>query len=196
MSAFARPEITTPRPMKFLIICCAIVGEIFITGYFYNTDSSKDPSDEMTNNTSGYLSQTVIYSIAATLLMVPLKIIMCLFLVGSTFYEDMTRSQIESIERKSATLRTVGYILGVSWLMGCCYGISMYILNFPDAALNGWLTTYSVAFFNETIVISQLKIFIKILLGYVIMRISRTRLLLTAIGLCASTIIDKIISLI
>ena len=185
INTLAKAEITSPRPIKFLIFICAIVGELFVTGFFYDSDSTTSVTDSST----AFLSNAVVYSIAATLLMIPLKIIISLFLSGAELNETMTRQEIEAAQKKTGP-RKVGMILGYSWVAACLYGIMMYILSFSAFALDNWLITFGAAIFNEALVMEQLKILAKVLISILLMKLAKTKFMLTGAGIMASKAVD------
>jgi len=186
INAVAKPEITTPRPYKLMIIICALVGELFVTGYFHDTNVDKSISDDY----QYFLSNAVIFTIAATLLMIPLKIIISIFLIGSMPTENMTREDIEASEKKAPMKQKIGLILSFGWVVGCLYGIAMYIVVFPDHALTNWMTTFGISTFTELIIIANLKILLKVGIGMLLMRIARTKAMMTTAGVIAGKIID------
>ena len=188
MNAAARAEITTPRFVKLLAMFCALVGELFVTGYFYNSDS--------TSVSQAIIGQAMIYGIAATLLMIPLKIIAAMFLTGASLMNEMTRDEIMSIEKKEPVYRGIGICLGFAWIGGCLYGIMMFIISFTEFSLNSWMVTYVISFGLEALIVSQLKILLKVTIGFALMKLTRLRCFLTLSGACVGVLINWIIQLI
>eukprot|EP01022_Parablepharisma_sp_SALTPOND_P022581 TRINITY_DN45_c0_g1_i1.p1 TRINITY_DN45_c0_g1~~TRINITY_DN45_c0_g1_i1.p1 ORF type:complete len:2028 (-),score=149.77 TRINITY_DN45_c0_g1_i1:98-5482(-) len=186
LNSITKAEIKTPRFVKFLSFMCVLVGQLFVTGYFYNSDSNNEASLRSEN----FLSTSIIYSIAATLLMIPLKLIISIFLTGGTLVKDMKREEIVAVERNTQIYRKIGYVLSYGWMLGCLYAIMMYIINFSDISLNSWMLTFGASAFIEMILIAQLKILLKVLVGLLLMRLSRSRYMLTAAGLIASKLIS------
>eukprot|EP01022_Parablepharisma_sp_SALTPOND_P023301 TRINITY_DN489_c0_g1_i2.p1 TRINITY_DN489_c0_g1~~TRINITY_DN489_c0_g1_i2.p1 ORF type:complete len:3581 (+),score=247.31 TRINITY_DN489_c0_g1_i2:188-10930(+) len=184
-NAVAKPEITTPRSLKLIIIICALIGQLFVTGYFYDADTD----ESITESSEKFVGNAIIYSIAAALLMIPLKVIISVFLVGTRLTETMTREQIEASEKKVPSFQKLGFVLGFVWVSVCLYGIAMYIVTFSDTALENWMTTFFLTLFTEVVIMSQLKILVKILIGFLLMKVARSKFMLTTAGVLAGKII-------
>jgi hypothetical protein len=180
----AKPEIGTPRTIKFLVLVSALFGELFLCGFFYNTDS------ESSSNMSNAFGQFIISCIASALLMVPFKIIICVFLDGLSLSEDMTRKEIEMAEYRLPYFRMVGFVLSGVWCLACIYGIVMYIMTFSEFALEDWASMYFVSFLLEIIVLSQVKVALKVLIGYILLRCSKSPALVGTVGQCLSLMVD------
>ena len=191
MNAIAVPEIATPRPAKLLILAAVLLGELFVTGYFFDAQDKT----EISANTSEFLGKATIYSIASSLLMIPLKIIICIFLVAKPISPTATREQIEGQERNRNLSRKIGYISIALWLGVCGWGIIMFALSFNEIALDKWLLTYFGTFFSEVVVIFQLKLLFKVLFGFLLMKLLRSRFMLTIAGFIAGKIVDFIMKL-
>jgi len=186
VNAVAKPEITTPRPYKLMIIVCTLLGELFLTGFFHDTDVNKSPADDY-----GYfLSNAIVFTIAATLLMIPMKVIISVFLSGSSPTDEMTREEIEAAEKKAPMKQTIGLVLGFGWVVGCLYAVAMYIVVFPDYALNNWMATFGISMFTEVIVVSNMKIFLKVCIGLLLMVLVKSKAMMTTAGVIAGHIID------
>jgi len=188
LNAILLPELTSPRPLKLLVFCAVIIGELFITGYFFDPELKKPDNIDA----SEILRNSIVFSIAANLLMIPLKIIIEVFMTGTQPNHEMTREQIESSERKAPIFKFIGAILGFAWIFGCMYGVTMYVLTFSDYALATWMATFGISFFSETVVSSQLKIMFKVLIGLILMQFARSKLVLTAAGQIAAKIVNWI----
>jgi len=186
------PEITSPRHMKVLIVVSVFLGELFVTGYFQNSQPTATEEEE---SPDGFLSKAVIYSIAANLLMVPVKIIIAIFMTGASITAEMTREDIESLERKAPTFRMIGQIFGFAFILFFVYGITMYVLTFTEYALDGWMASFGVSMFSEVFLVAQAKLMLKIIIGVFLMRISRSRLMLSVAGAIANKIVDWIMAL-
>eukprot|EP01022_Parablepharisma_sp_SALTPOND_P022586 TRINITY_DN45_c0_g2_i5.p1 TRINITY_DN45_c0_g2~~TRINITY_DN45_c0_g2_i5.p1 ORF type:complete len:1513 (-),score=185.04 TRINITY_DN45_c0_g2_i5:92-4630(-) len=186
LNSVAKAELETPRSVKFLICIAVLVGELFLSGYFYDTESDINLSD----NSSQFLTSAVVYSVAAALLMIPLKLIISLFLAGCTLSEDMTREQIEAAENRVPILRRIGLVLTYAWIIFCMYGILIYVLYFGESSINSWMFTFSFSVFIDTVVISQLEVVITIVIGVLLMYLAETELMMTAAGVLAAKVID------
>jgi len=190
-NAVLKPEITTPRPLKFLVFSSVLIGELFVTGFFYNPEETVSISD----NASAFINTAIVYSLAATVLMIPLKIIISLFMTGKGITEDMTREQIEAAEKTGPVFKMIGLIMGFGWLGFCLYSIMMYIISFTQIALNNWMTTYGISVFTELIIVTQLKVLLKVLIGLLLMKIAQTKSMMSTAGVIADYIIDFVMRL-
>ncbi len=186
MNAIGLPEIATPRPVKVLMIAAVLLGELFVTGYLFNSQDDKD----LSSNTREFVGQAAIYSLASALLMVPLKLITSRFLVARPLLATATRAQIEATERKRGTFQVIGCILILIWIALCSWGIVMFALNFTENALDKWMITYFATFLVEMVIIFQLKILLKMLIGLLLLKITRSRCMLTIAGHIAGKLID------
>jgi len=189
LNALLMPELTSPRPLKFLVFFAVIIGELFMTGYFFDPELKKPDNF----NVAPVLRDSIVFSIAATLLMIPLKIIIGVFMTGTQPNHEMTREQIESSERNAPTLKFIGAILGFVWIIGCIYGTTMYVLTFSDYALQIWMATFGISFFSETVVSSQLKVLFKVIIGLILMKFAKSKMMLTSAGHIAEKIVDWIL---
>jgi len=190
-NAIFKTEITTPRPLKFLVFCCVLIGEFFVTGFFYNPKETAEISDDASRSAN----TTIVYSLAATVLMIPLKIIISVFMTGKKLDENMTREEIMSGEKSGPLFKTLGLIMGFIWLGFSLYSIMMYIITFTDVALNNWITTYGISVFTELVIITQLKVFFKVLIGLILMRIAKTKVMMSTAGVIAGKIVDRIMKI-
>jgi len=191
-NALLKPEITTPRPLKFLVFTSVILGQLFVTGFFFNPEEKTSISD----NASQFVNTALVYSLAATLLMIPLKIIISLFMTGKPLTEDMTREQIEAAERTRPLFKTIGLVLGFAWIIFCLYSIMMYIISFTQIALDNWMTTYGISMFTELFIVAQLKVLLKVVIGLLLMQIAQTKSMLSTAGIIAGYAIDFIMRLV
>jgi len=191
LNTLLKPEITTPRCLKFLTLACILLGELFVSGYFYNP---KDTA-EISENTEAFFNTAIVYSIAAALLMIPLKIIIGIFMTGKVLTDDMTREQVETAERSGPTFKLIGLVLGFAWLGFCLYSIMMYIINFTQIALINWMTTYGISVFTELFIIGQLRVAFKVVIGLVLMKIAKSKFMMTAAGIIADQIVNNLIAI-
>lgn len=188
LSALLTPEITTPRPIKLLIFFCTLVGEFFVTGYFNGSNS-------VNFVTSSLLGESIIYSLAATALMIPLKIFISVFMTGTIITRDMNREQIEFNEKLNSVFKIIGIILGFIWLTGCLYAIMMYIITFDSEYVDGWMLTFGISVFLEIVWMAQLKLFVKVIVGMVLMKILKSKIMLSAAGFIATFIVEWIVKI-
>jgi len=191
LNAMGKPEITTPRPIKFLIFISVLVGELFTTGYFF--DSSTDTN--ITNNTSAFLATSVLYSLAATVLMIPLKIFISVFMTGTAINPDMSREEIEKSEKSRPVFKTIGTVFGLTWVVGTLYGIFMFMVSFPNYAVNNWMMAFGMSAFYEIFIVSMLKVSTKCVIGYLLMKLCRTKFMMTAAGVFAGKVTDCIMKI-
>ena len=168
-----------------MVLICVLVGELFLTGFFFNTGDTSTSSTM--DNTVG---RFVINCLAATTLMIPLKIIIAVFLDGNSYSEDMTRKEIELAERRLPYYRAVGFILAGMWIAGCLYGILMYIVTFTEIALGDWASVYFASFLMELILFSQIKVVLKVFAGFLLIKLTKSPLLLGTLGQFISLMID------
>jgi len=190
-NAIFKTEITTPRPLKFLVFCCVLIGELFVTGFFYNPEETATISD----NASRFVNTAIVYSLAATVLMIPLKIIISVFMTGKGLSEDMKREEIESAEKSGPLFKLIGLVMGFAWLGFSLYSIMMYIITFTDVALDNWLTTYGISVFTELVIITQLKVLLKVLIGLILMKIAKSKAMMSTAGVIASEIVDRLMKI-
>jgi len=189
LNAIMEPELKTPRPSKFLIFVSIIVGELFTTGYFY--DSTQNVSIE--DDTYAFLGRAAIMGLAAMTLMIPLKIFINVFMIGPELKEGMTRHEVYRAERYAPIFKKIGNMFGVAWIVACTYGIVMYMIAFPGYALNNWMTSFGMSVFLQLFVLSQLKVLVKSGVGLILLSICRTKFMMTTAGVIAGGIVDFIL---
>jgi len=192
INALFRPELTTPRPVKFLIFMGVLFGELFVTGYFHDANSNRSISEE---TTSRVLSNSIVYSLAANLLMIPLKIINAVFSTGVNLTSDMTRSEVMSAEWRAPIFRFIGVVFGHLWILACAYGIMIYVVSFSSFALNYWMMSFGISVFMEIFLLSQLKVILKVIIGIILMKCVKRKFMVTTAGIIASAIVNWIASL-
>jgi len=192
LNAVMKAEITTPRPIKLLIFFCTFVGELFITGYFSSTTQE---TTKLEIDSSAILSRSLIYSLAAAGLMIPLKIFISAFMTGTNITKNMTRGEIMSNESLRPILKIVGTVLGFLWLTGCLYGIMMYIITYAPESIDIWMIAFAISVLIELIFMAQLKVFIKVMIGLLLMRLLRSRIMLTASGIIAGFIVEWVVAI-
>jgi len=192
INAFTKPEITNPRALKFLVFITVLVGELFVTGYFHDADATKG----IDNDPNGFITSSLIFSIAATVLMVPMKIIITLFMSGKPLNDNMTREEVERADANRGTLQKFGIGLGIGLITVFTYGIMMYVVTFSEIALSNWLITFGISAFTEIFVMAPVKVLFKLTLGVLLMKVSRVKWIFNAIGTCFVKIIDWISSVV
>lgn len=191
LNAVMKAEITTPRPIKLLIFFCTLAGELFITGYFKDADTSEA---ELATQASTIINRSCIISLAAAALMIPLKIFISLFMTGTTITKSMSREQIAKNENLRPAFKIIGIILGFSWLTACFYGIMMFIITFSSPQIDGWMLTFGISVFIEIILVAQIKIFVKVLIGILFLRLMKSQLMISAAGLFAGFLVEWIVA--
>jgi len=188
LNAITEPELKTPRPSKFLIFVSIIVGELFTTGYFFDSAAKASLNDDP----ALFFGKAVIMSIAATTLMIPLKIFINLFMTGAELKEGMTRADVERAEKNAPIFKKIGNLFGIAWVAACTYGIIMYMIAFPNYVINNWMTSFGMSIFIQLFMISSIKVLVKSGIGLVLMSICKTRFMMTTAGVIAGGIVDFI----
>lgn len=142
---------------------------------------------------SSEIIEIVVYSLIATGLMIPIKIILSLLLDGNELHEKLTRTQIENSERRHAILKVIGIILAWLWIVACTTGTVYFLLNTLYIDVNKWAITFACSFGEEIILVGILKIFFKMILGLFFIRISKSSCIHTRCGSLFCKIVDAII---
>lgn len=168
-----------------LILLSALIGQLFVSGYFFNAQDTSPLGQD-----SSFVSKAIIVSIAAVFLMIPLKVIICIFLTGAEFNENDPREVFEEDERKVATKRLLGYIGISAWMIGCGYAIIMFAMNFSTIALGKWLITFFCSFGYDAVLMFNIKVFFKVLFGLLLMYMVRNPIMLSLAGIIAGKIVD------
>ena len=171
-----------------MIIISTLFGQLFSTGYFFDAEDTH-PISESTN---GYVEKAVIIGIAASLLVIPLKIIISIFLTGKELNEKVKRKELDQADKKEGFKKTLGFSLIFFWLIGSGYAIAMFALSFTSIALEKWLLTFFSSFLIDVIIIFNAKMFFKVLIALILMSMAKTQLMLTVAGSIASFIVDKV----
>lgn len=181
----------TPRAIKTLVIAAALIGQLFTSGYFFNSKDTQPISEDLAQ----YCQKAMIVGLAASLLVIPLKIIISVFLSGIELKEKAKKKEIEEAERKQPTFRLIGYVLIGFWLVGSGYAISMFAVNFNLIALGKWQLAFFTSFLIDVIIIFNLKMFFKVILALILMSLARFEIMLTVAGLIVSHVVDAVMFL-
>ena len=182
-------DLVNPRTIKLLIFASVIVGQLFCTGYFFDGQDQTTIAD----NTGAFLGRSVIVAIASALLMIPLKLIIGIFLIGSPPDPKGKRADLDAAEDSLNTRRKIGYIAVGCWIVGCCYSIVMFAFSFNANARGKWLITYFGSLFADNAVVYHLKLFTKLGVGLILLQVAKTPLMMRLAEHCAGKIIDCII---
>lgn len=169
-----------------LTIASVLLGQLFVSGFFFDASDSTPITDVGTD----FLNRAVIVAIAAAFLVIPLKIILSLFLSGRELSEDATRKELDDADERLPKMRRIGYVLIGLWVAGSGYGITMFVMNFSQAAMVKWLTTFFGSFFMDVIILFSLKVAVTVVIGLLLMKIAKYRIILVI----ASGIAGKLIS--
>ena len=180
---------STPRYIQLIITGMIFLGQLFTSGYFYEATDKINVSD----NVSEFIGKAVVVTIASALLMIPIKITASVFLNGKAPTENMTREQVDQIERRNPFFQKIGMCLAFIWIIICAWGITMFSIQFESVAMHKWIYTYLICFGNEFLIVEHLKIGFRILIGILLMRFAKSRLMLTLAGAVAAKIVDFII---
>ena len=191
MNAVAQPDIKTPRPIKTLILASLILGQLFVTGYFFNAEDNLS----ITEQGQQFVNYSALIAICCSLMMLPLKVIISLFLGGKTLTNHVKKEELEIFDKKQNCLLTAGTILICCWACACLYGISMFVISFTSYALEKWLITYFGGIFINVIVMFNLKFLATIIIATFLLKIARCKLMLAIAGSCAGTIVDFFVRL-
>jgi len=191
LNAVMRPEITLPRPLKFLVFVIVLVGELFVTGYFHDADATKGIAEDP----NLFITNSLIFSLAATVLMIPVKIIISVFMSGKGLTDEMTREEIERAEKTKPMFQMIGIILGIGLVIAFTYGIMMYMIAFNDIALTNWMGAFGISAFYEIFIVAQLKALFKVSIGILLMKLAKTKVMMTAAGVFAGKMVDWIMKI-
>ena len=190
INAVAQYEFQTPRANKVLIIFSSLLGQLFTTGYFFDAQDTQPIGESL----DGYMQKAAIVGIAASLLVIPLKIIISIFLAGKELNEKAKRKELDEADKKERNKRGFGYILIFFWIIGSGYAISMFALSFTSIALQKWLLTFFSSFFFDTIIIFNIKMFLKVIVALILMSLAKFPIMLTLAGSIVSYIVDTMMA--
>ena len=185
----AELDLVNPRTVKLLIFASVIVGQLFCTGYFFDGQDKTSIGDD----TGGFMGRSVIVAIASCLLMIPLKIIIGMFLIGAPPDPKGKRADLDAAEESLPKKRRIGYISVGCWIVGCCYSIVMFAFSFNANARAKWIITYFGSLFADNAVVYHLKLFSKLALGLILLKIAKDPIMMQIAGSCAGKCIDCII---
>ena len=190
INAVVQPEFQTPRANKVLIIVSTIFGQLFSTGYFFDAQDTAPISESI----DGYVQKAAIVGIAASLLVIPLKVIISNFLAGKEITEKAKRKELDEADTKLGNKKTVGFFLIFFWLVGSGYAIAMFALSFTSIALGKWLLTFFSSFLFDVIIMFNIKMLAKVLVALILMSMVRSPIMLTLAGSISSYIVDTMMA--
>ena len=186
MNAFAQPDLKTPRPIKILILASIILGQLFVTGYFFNAEDNLSIMQEGQQ----FVNKSAIIAIWCSLMMIPLKMIISLFLGGKTLTNHVTPEELKKFDDWRACNLTTGVLLVCVWAGVCLWGITMFVVNFTTNALQKWLVTYFGGIFINLIVIFNLKFAVTVVIGVFLLKCARSKVMLSIAGSFAGKVVD------
>lgn len=178
----------TPRVIKLFILVSALIGQLFVTGFFWDSNDITWFFDTETYN--GYVNDAIFVAIISVLLMIPLKIIFALFMTADDLSEKSKREDFEEADRWLFIRRILGHICVMGWLGGCLYVIFENALTFTKEALCKWLVCFFGSFLFDFIIMFNIKLFFKIIFGLILMFMSQSTLMLSWLGLKVCTLVD------
>ena len=190
LNAVLLHEFQTPRANKVLIIISTLFGQLFSAGYFFDAEDTTPISESL----NGYMQKAVIVGIAASLLVIPLKVIISAFLAGKELTEKSKRKELDEADKKLQKKRLLGYIFIFFWLVGSGYAIAMFALSFTSIALQKWLLTFFSSFVFDVIFMFNIKLLLKVIIALILMSMARNPIMLTAAGSIASYIVDTMMA--
>ena len=157
-----------------------------MTGYFF------DAKDYISLSESGkqFLGDSAIIATLSSLMMIPLKLIITLFLGGKQLNNHVTKDELEKFDRNQKCYQTLGVVLIVGWVAACLYGIMMFIISFTTEALLKWIVTFFAGIFMNHIVIYNIKIFLSIIIAVFLLKLGRFKIMMTIASSCAGKIVD------
>lgn len=111
---------------------------------------------------------------------------------GTEIDEKAKLKDLEESEAKLAKKRMIGYILIVIWLIGSGYAIAMFAISFSSVALQKWLLAFFASFGYDVIIVFNMKMFLKVFIGLLLMSVARFPIMMTIAGSIASKIVDTV----
>ena len=169
-----------------------MIGQLFTSGYFFDAKDTQPIGADL----AVYCDKAAIVGMASSLLVVPLKLIISIFLTGKDLKETVTKRELEETEKKLPTYRMIGYFLIFFWLIGTGYAISMFAVNFNTIALEKWLIAFAASFCYEIIILYNVKMILKILFAVMLKGSMKFTIMLTIAGSVVSFIVDTVVKLV
>ena len=191
MNAVAQPDLKTPRPIKTLIYASLILGQLFTTGYFFDAKDTSSISDEGQQ----FLGTAAIIATCCSLMMIPLKVVISIFLGGKQLNNHVTKEELDKFDRTQKYYQTIGVCLLCCLAGVCLWGIMMFIMTFTTQALLKWIVTFLAGLFINTIVIFNLKLIFSIFIAVFLLKMARCKLMMTIASSCAGKIVDFLLRL-
>ena len=72
----------------------------------------------------------------------------------------------------------------------CLWGIMMFIMSFTTEAMEKWLVTFIMGIFISQVVIFNLKLVTTIIIGVILLKFARSKVMLSIASGCAGYIVD------
>ena len=181
----------TERPIKTLILASLILGQLFVTGYFF------DAKDYISLSEAGkqFLGDSAIIATLCSLMMIPLKLIITLFLGGKQLNNHVTKEELEKFDANQKCYQTIGVVLICGWVAACLYGIMMFIMSFTTEALLKWIVTFLMGIFINNVIIFNVKLILSIVIAVFLLKLARCRLMMTIASSCAGKIVDFLLKI-
>ena len=186
LNAVGQPDLKISRPIKTLIMASVYLGQLFVTGYFFDAQDNVSISQAGTQ----FLGTSAITALLCSLMMIPLKFIICLFLGGKDLNNRVSKEELEKYERNESCFLTSGAILLICWAGVCLWGITMFIMSFTTDAMLKWIVTFLLGIFCSQVLIFNLKLVTTILIALLLLKFARSRIMLSLASGCAGYIVD------
>jgi len=160
---------TFPRFARLTILFCALFGELFVTGFFYDSGSAKEKETEM--DIGGILGQYSWYdffvAVMSALLVLPVILLVTLLLRKRKLTDDMSDHRKSKVSRCNSILNTAGYVLAWAWMLACSIEITLFAIKFnvfltQANASKLWSLTYCLATIWDLLVTQFAKVLTRV----------------------------------
>lgn len=189
MNAIFQPDIKNPRPIKIIVWAALILGQLFVSGIFFNAAGEVSISSD----SQAFFDKAALIGVASALLMLPLKLFISFFLSGKVLNEKMKESDLEASERMLPYFRLIGFTFVSCWLGVCLWGISMFVMSFCTSSMEIWMFAFLLSFLTDQVIIFNLKVLVTVLLGILLLQLGKYKCMLSIASSCAGVIVDFIL---
>ena len=160
-SIFAKPEFYNPRSLKLLIGGSAVLGELFVTGYFFYGFGRISTSEAIWEE----IQQVAKFGVISALLISIWKVMISLFMVRKYMTDVTDQKELEVCETKHKKCRKAGVIIAILAIIGCVAGTVMLALVLDSGAAKVWMEAFIGAIVCDVLLFQMLKIAAMIGLG-------------------------------
>ena len=170
---------TFPRFNRLTIFVCMIMGELFLSGLFYDNDQGTGftadfDSKKFSEAAKNYSWRDFWIAVYSSLLMIPIGLLLIVFLSRRKIEDIATSLNLKERTLKLQRIKKyLGYVVAWSLMLFFSYGIVVFSLAFDVSAMQWsvadlWMLTFGVATLQDLLLWTNVKLIMKVIILYIL----------------------------